>query len=231
MIPLRQVSHFHHSEILGNAAFRGSATSHDRVCAAFPFNPIHLVPISSPKCRYDSDMPAHHRDEANIRRKMGEDGAEAEALLAASLHDEDDVPTRSGPQRRAPSERRQSSITKPPTNGLPRTPRTSNRVRFDIAESETRDCRSNGHLPMNGFEREREPLDDEDDLSDHSPIGHRSSTGQRAPLLTGIEAPSVTFASTDVDSNLEDLLETARPKSGMRSAFMNMANSIMYDRP
>lgn len=176
-------------------------------------------------------MPTHHRDEANIRRKMGEDGAEAEALLTASLHNQDNVPTRSAAQRRSQSERRQSSISKPPSNGLPRTPRTSNRVRFDIAESDTRDCRSNGHLPMNDFECEMESLEDEDVLSDHSPTGHRSSTGQRAPLLTGIEAPSVTVASTDVDSNLEDLLETARPKSGMRSAFMNMANSIMYDRP
>ncbi len=176
-------------------------------------------------------MPTHHRDEANIRRKMGEDRAEAEALLTASLHDEDDMLTRPASQRRPQSERRQSSISKPPPNGLPRTPRTSNRVRFDIAEAETRDSRSNGHLPMNDFERERETLEDEDDLSDHSPVGHRSSTGQRAPLLTGIEAPSVTVASTDIDSNLEDLLETARPKSGMRSAFMNMANSIMYDCP
>ena len=53
----------------------------------------------------------------------------------------------------------------------------------------------------------------------------RSSTGQRAPLLTDIEAPSVTLATEDF--NAEDLLESARPKSGMRSAFMNMANSIM----
>jgi sodium-coupled neutral amino acid transporter 11 len=44
-------------------------------------------------------------------------------------------------------------------------------------------------------------------------------------LLTGIEAPSVTLASDDF--NPEDLLEGARPKSGMKSAFMNMANSIM----
>jgi sodium-coupled neutral amino acid transporter 11 len=48
---------------------------------------------------------------------------------------------------------------------------------------------------------------------------------QRLPLLTGIEAPSVTVAE-DV-FNPESLLESARPRSGMRSAFMNMANSIM----
>jgi sodium-coupled neutral amino acid transporter 11 len=54
--------------------------------------------------------------------------------------------------------------------------------------------------------------------------GSASGRGQRVPLLTDIEAPSVTVAN---DFNAEDLLESARPKSGMRSAFMNMANSIM----
>ena len=48
---------------------------------------------------------------------------------------------------------------------------------------------------------------------------------QRLPLLTGIEAPSVTVAEEAFDP--EDHLESARPRSGMRSAFMNMANSIM----
>jgi sodium-coupled neutral amino acid transporter 11 len=61
---------------------------------------------------------------------------------------------------------------------------------------------------------------DEEDYMNGSPGGR----GQRVPLLTGIEAPSVTIAS---QFNPEDLLENARPKSGMSSAFMNMANSIM----
>jgi len=50
--------------------------------------------------------------------------------------------------------------------------------------------------------------------------------GQRAPLLTDIEAPSIAVAN-DLDFNPEDLLESARPKSGLRSAFFNMANSII----
>ncbi|OJD33547.1 amino acid transporter [Diplodia corticola] len=50
---------------------------------------------------------------------------------------------------------------------------------------------------------------------------------QRLPLLTDIEAPSVTVANSDVGFSPEDLLESARPKSGLRSAFMNMANSII----
>lgn len=62
--------------------------------------------------------------------------------------------------------------------------------------------------------------------------GRRNGRGreQRLPLLTDIEAPSVTVANSDVGFSPEDLLESARPKSGLRSAFMNMANSIMYVR-
>jgi sodium-coupled neutral amino acid transporter 11 len=67
-------------------------------------------------------------------------------------------------------------------------------------------------------------VEEEDYLSQHA---ERNGGTQRIPLLTDIEAPSVTVASADIGFNAEDLLESARPKSGMRSAFMNMANSIM----
>ena len=67
-------------------------------------------------------------------------------------------------------------------------------------------------------------LDDLDYLSND--VGARASTGQRAPLLTAVEAPSVTFAN-ELDFVPEDHLESARPKSGIRSAFVNMANSII----
>ena len=63
---------------------------------------------------------------------------------------------------------------------------------------------------------------DEDDYMQGSEGQERR---QRLPLLTGIEAPSVTLAEQSF--NPEDHLESARPRSGMRSAFMNMANSIM----
>jgi sodium-coupled neutral amino acid transporter 11 len=46
------------------------------------------------------------------------------------------------------------------------------------------------------------------------------------PLLTDIEAPSVTLATSD-DFFPEDHFEDARPRSGMKMAFMNMANSII----
>ncbi|KAL8850137.1 MAG: hypothetical protein Q9221_004898 [Calogaya cf. arnoldii] len=70
--------------------------------------------------------------------------------------------------------------------------------------------------------------EEEDCAPQHTSIGQRNEIVQRAPLLTGIEAPSVTVASTDFDLDAEHLLDISRPKSGMRSAFMNMANSIMY---
>lgn len=128
-----------------------------------------------------------------------------------------------GPHSAAPPSRplhpsgRQSSFSKRATNGAPRTP---NRVRFNIQEEdeEAPGEASQAQLDMNGV------LDDEDYLS--TSARGRASTGQRAPLLTGIEAPAVTIAS-ELDFNPEDHLESARPKSGMKSAFMNMANSII----
>ena len=110
-------------------------------------------------------------------------------------------------------ERRQSSLSIPPPNGLPRKPRTPNRVRFEVEDA------SNSHTTES---------DEEDYSSQDTSTERRSDNAQRAPLLTGIEAPSVTVASSDFNLDAEHLLESSRPKSGMRSAFMNMANSIMY---
>jgi sodium-coupled neutral amino acid transporter 11 len=121
---------------------------------------------------------------------------------------------------------RQSSISQPTTDGQRRTPRTLNHVRFDIDEEPAAagdDHHSNG--------RARSPddelwLDDEDyELGDQGARGARH-TGQTVPLLTDIEAPSVTLATSD-DFFPEDHLENARPRSGMKMAFMNMANSII----
>jgi sodium-coupled neutral amino acid transporter 11 len=96
---------------------------------------------------------------------------------------------------------RQSSFAYPRPDGAPRTP---NRVRFE--EDPVR-------RSMNGGE---------DYMDAH---GDGQDRVQRLPLLTGIEAPSVTVATESFDP--ADHLESARPRSGMRSAFMNMANSIM----
>ncbi|OCK94050.1 uncharacterized protein K441DRAFT_660871 [Cenococcum geophilum 1.58] len=113
-------------------------------------------------------------------------------------------------------QQRQSSFAQPRPDGTPRTP---NRVRF---QEHTGDIGgANGHTDSGWLE-----LEAEDYLDDR---GRQNGRGrervQRLPLLTGIEAPSVTVADEAFDP--ADHLESARPKSGMRSAFMNMANSII----
>lgn len=104
--------------------------------------------------------------------------------------------------------KRQSSFAQPRPDGAPRTP---NRVRFQEPSS-----------GMNGDAQGGDwiELDNEDYMN-----GSDGERVQRLPLLTGIEAPSVTVAEEAF--NPEDHLESARPRSNMRSAFMNMANSIM----
>lgn len=113
---------------------------------------------------------------------------------------------RNGVAHPGPPPRRQSSFAQNRPNGAPRTP---HRVRFNVEEP----VEQHG-----GRHAEEDWMDDEDYLS-----GHSASGQQRAPLLTGIEAPSVSVAN---DLDIAEL-ETSRPKSGLRSAFMNMANSII----
>lgn len=102
------------------------------------------------------------------------------------------------------------------------TPRTAQRVRFQLDEQSIDGA--NGRISP----RDADWVEEEDYLVSHATDGRRDSMGHRAPLLTDIEAPTVTVASTGLDGRLEEFLEDhARPKSGMRNAFMNMANSIM----
>lgn len=117
---------------------------------------------------------------------------------------------------RAPS-KRQSSLSQPPPDGQPRTPRTPNRVRFDLddAASSPDTAPANGHPPGSPLWMEEEDY-----------IHSNGDARQHAPLLSGITAPSDSpFLSNSFQP--EDHLPNARPKSGMRSAFMNMANSII----
>lgn len=180
---------------------------------------------------------------------------EAHALLSNSdFHDDDDFhsandsdddlvvipgaptePQQSLSHEQADSSRphipRQSSIYRPAPDGQRRTPRTPNRVRFDLSENAVDET----HPAANGQTRQEQQqqhegeedfwVDEEDYMTGNS-HRMRSSTGQMAPLLTGIEAPSVTLATSD-EFFPEDHLESARPRSGMRMAFMNMANSII----
>lgn len=108
-----------------------------------------------------------------------------------------------------------------PPNSIqtPRTPRTPNRVRFDL--------RTTDIPPLaNGHNHPPEPSDYFDIAEPDSPGAEHSTP--RHPLLTDIEAPSVTLAnSLDDDVHEWAERERTRPKSGLRSAFMNMANSII----
>ncbi|CAD0109188.1 unnamed protein product [Aureobasidium uvarum] len=111
--------------------------------------------------------------------------------------------------------RRQSSFAQPRPAG---TPRTTNRVHFNIEDS------IRGSID-NVQQDDQDLIDEEDYLTADNWSERRHNAGQRAPLLTGIEAPAVTLAESDF--NPDDLLESARPKSSMSSAFMNMANSLL----
>jgi Transmembrane amino acid transporter protein len=131
------------------------------------------------------------------------------------------------------------------------TPRSAtNRVRFNL--DDVASVSSAGQRGDDGDDREPPPyaqgntrqqpewmeVEDDDYLEEHSSASaapqRNDRTSQRAPLLTDIEAPSVTASAGmlggdgwDPDRPIEDLLESSRPKSGMREAFMNMANSII----
>ncbi|KAF1810169.1 amino acid transporter [Eremomyces bilateralis CBS 781.70] len=158
------------------------------------------------------------------------DDEEARSLLSASDDEDGPVIHRGDTPSPTPSgtvspptldhHLRQSALAQPRPSGTPRTP---NRVRFelqmqDAMNGEATSGGANGHV-------EEAWMDEEDYLSSMGE-GRRNSQGQRLPLLTDIEAPSVTVA-TQVEGEPENYLESARPKSGILSAFTNMANSII----
>ncbi|KAK7948234.1 vacuolar amino acid transporter 3 [Apiospora aurea] len=120
--------------------------------------------------------------------------------------------------------------------GAMRSPRTPNRVRFDLTPTSI-PAPANGHLHGRPSDSSDGDTDDdvyyeESDLLYSEPDSAHGADVSRHRLLTDIEAPSVTLASSpwgaedgDVHSWAE--AERARPKSGLQSAFMNMANSII----
>jgi sodium-coupled neutral amino acid transporter 11 len=97
-------------------------------------------------------------------------------------------------------------------------------VRFDLTPSvlePPREYQSSFH----NYNDDDTPSDDDDDDDRHS-----TASGQaRRPLLTDIEAPSITLANRTAGDDVHDWAEEERrrPKSGLQSAFMNMANSII----
>jgi sodium-coupled neutral amino acid transporter 11 len=96
-----------------------------------------------------------------------------------------------------------------------RTPRTPNRVRFDLTPTIVVAPRDDDAVDSEHHHYARESFD----MDEEDPLAGRS--GGRVPLLTGMEAPSVTVAIDDAEA------ERSRPKSGLHMAFMNMANSII----
>lgn len=164
------------------------------------------------------------KDESRDVRQGAEEAEETQSISQGSdEHDgliDSEAPDTNPRKPKPYFPRRQSSFAQPRPSGTPRTP---NRVRFDFEDSVVSVHGTNGHADPRW-------VDEEDFMTSEggSGDGRRDSDAQRLPLLTELEAPSVTVASADVGFNAEDLLESARPKSGMRSAFMNMANSIMW---
>lgn len=104
-------------------------------------------------------------------------------------------------------------------NGQPRTP---GRVRFDLTPEIV--GVSNGE-PFGGF-RDRDGRSSDDGYFDMEEATS-PRRAHRVPLLTDIEAPSVALANSMGDPSEQAEHEMNRPKSGLKSAFMNMANSII----
>lgn len=118
--------------------------------------------------------------------------------------------------------------------------RTPTRVRFDLRpttiNTTTTTSNNNDDDPYPRTSIDSFDFLDTDPLSSsHAPSSSSSSHRthqQRVPLLTGIEAPSITVATTTLPGGDDDpeswhTAELARPKSSLPSAFMNMANSII----
>lgn len=183
-------------------------------------------------------MPSDDRYDVRKTEQDGMDQQESQGLLSRSssedgiANDEPASSLQNSPEPLLPSasktEKQHSSIVQPPPDGQARTPRTANRVRFDLEDDDSEEDNTIHRDPEQGGESPW--VEEEDYMNGDGDSGRdgssRTRTGQAMPLLTGIEAPSVTVATTDFDDP-EDHLESARPRSGLRSAFMNMANSII----
>ncbi|KAJ5938785.1 hypothetical protein N7466_001919 [Penicillium verhagenii] len=184
-------------------------------------------------------MPEDEGHNGPFTGQNGPDEHEAQSFLTPSTEEPDDLIVHHGPfisppgtmPNTRPHAKRQSSISQPTPDGQRRTPRTLNRVRFDLDEESEGDNHQWSEEDHEENERAHSPdeavwLDEEDyELGNRNTPGARHG-GQSVPLLTDIEAPSVTLATSD-DFFPEEHLENARPRSGMKMAFMNMANSII----
>lgn len=142
-----------------------------------------------------------------------------------------------------------------PPSSAERTPRTAQRVRFDPNPTILHGLTPSGTVTSfdtsrpsgetGGHGRYDDDDDDDsagdgdgdrrdslDDLDFQIGDDDREGRQHRRPLLTGIEAPSVALANSPWAGEFDDVhswaeSERNRPKSGLKAAFMNMANSII----
>ncbi|KAK6955818.1 hypothetical protein Daesc_003462 [Daldinia eschscholtzii] len=156
---------------------------------------------------------------------------EQHGLLAGSTSDEDE--DADGEDKDGENDiivhRANGELEAPPSSiRTPGTPRTPNRVRFDLQPT-------NIPPPANGHDHRpaAEPTDyfniaEPDSPDYYDDYDDDDNSTPRHPLLTDIEAPSVALANS-LDNDVQEWAERerTRPKSGLRAAFMNMANSII----
>lgn len=196
---------------------------HGAIAIVSPYEYISIA-VDAECCRDNSMAKAKvtsnsSRGEDTNSRNYDPENAEDRGLLSAtnadiSDDDGDDIIVHSGEQEEE-------------AHGEPVIPRTPSRVRFDLPpEDDTPNANNGGPLddappPPYSSQENSPPLSGRRDP--------RPRTQLQAPLLTNIEAPSVTLSETQWGSDIEEWAEAERlrPKSGLRSAFMNMANSII----
>ena len=133
---------------------------------------------------------------------------QSRSLLSQGAIDDDD-----GRSTPAPPFPHSSFSRRTALNNLSRTPRTIHRVRFSVGETDSDEHALNGHARAPIVE-DLDPAVAENDFSGNDVESMMSSAGQRAPLLTDVDAPSV-VAAEDLDFDSGQLLENARPTSNI----------------
>ncbi|KAK4087813.1 hypothetical protein Purlil1_7870 [Purpureocillium lilacinum] len=145
---------------------------------------------------------------------------EGQGLLAGN-YEEDDLGTHVGIDANGSDDKLAATPQK--------SPRTPHRVQFDLTPEVigAGNGSAGGRMSYSSDEASRSF-----DL-DIAEGGGQGERHHRVPLLTDMEAPSVAVANAwgdgDDEGDAADELhaEMRRPKSGLKSAFMNMANSII----
>lgn len=169
----------------------------------------------------EQERAGQHEAQSLLYRSSSEDGIANGDPASSQQHSPEPLVPRA-PQ----TEIHHSAIVKPLPEGQTRVPRTANRVRFDLEDDEPEEDSNLQPDPEQGGDTPWVEEEDYMNSGQNGDVSRGAHAGQTMPLLTGIEAPSVTVATTDFEDP-EEHLESARPRSGLRNAFMNMANSII----